>query len=120
MDQATVIHAARAAAARAAMLSALALLAGCAAQAARPTPPDTDLVRATPVSETAKVQPTPSGKTATFLIVQLAPPSAVEATSKPRISVMKVSGSWLFFGHSCLSANNTHPRDASRKNTPAI
>ena len=60
MDQATVIHAARDAAARAAMLSALALLAGCAAQAAPPTLSDADLVRATPVSETARVQPTPS------------------------------------------------------------
>src|SRR5439155_12225256 len=60
MDQATVIHAARAAAARAAMLSALALLAGCAAQATPPTLSDADLVRAMPVSETARVQPTPS------------------------------------------------------------
>ena len=60
MDQATVINAARRAAARAAMRSALAVLNGGAAQAAPPTPPDADLVRATPVSDIAKAQPTPS------------------------------------------------------------
>jgi type IV secretion system protein TrbG len=60
MDQATVIHAARGAAAWAAMLFALALLAGCAAQAAPPAMPDADLVRAMPVSETAKAQQTTS------------------------------------------------------------
>ena len=60
MDQATVIHAARHAPARAAMLAALAVLAGCAAQTAPPTPADADLVRATPVAEIAKAQPTPA------------------------------------------------------------
>jgi P-type conjugative transfer protein TrbG len=60
MDSATVIDIARSAAARAAMLAALALLAGCAARPAPSTAADTDLVRATPVSDTPKAQPAPS------------------------------------------------------------
>jgi type IV secretion system protein TrbG len=59
MDQATVSQAPCHPAARAAMLSAVALLAGCAAQAAPPTPPDADLMRAIPVSETGTLQPAP-------------------------------------------------------------
>jgi type IV secretion system protein VirB9 len=42
------------------MLAALALLAGCAAKSTPPTPADTDLVRATPVSDAPKVQPAPT------------------------------------------------------------
>jgi type IV secretion system protein VirB9 len=42
------------------MLSVFVLLAGCATQTPPPTTPDADLVRATPVSETPKPQPTPS------------------------------------------------------------
>jgi type IV secretion system protein TrbG len=58
MDQATLSRTARDAAARAALVSALALLAGCAGQAAL-APADADLVRATPISESTKPQPTP-------------------------------------------------------------
>jgi P-type conjugative transfer protein TrbG len=42
------------------MLAALGLLAGCAAKSGPPTPVDTDLVRATPVSDPPKAQPAPT------------------------------------------------------------
>ena len=59
MDQTAVSRSFRGAAARAALVASLALLAGCASQPALTAPPDDDLVRATPVSESTQSQPSP-------------------------------------------------------------
>lgn len=60
MDQAALSQTARFTAVHAVLLPAFALLAGCATHAGPPAPTDTDLVRATPVSESPAPEPSPA------------------------------------------------------------